>query len=460
MNTRILGIDLGVTAQHKAVIFDPATAQYVGRPITFRAFPQEMDQLLTRAHSGTEQELHLVAVLEATGMAWYPVGTYLHQQGVTVYRINGRKTRDLRQVMWRHAGSDLIDSRVLTQLYPLIQKRLIQWLPPSGELLALQRACKAFDRYRRQDVACRNRINSYHQWAWGGLNGVVPTEAHPWMFAYWYNPWKVQTAGVSALQQAWQEACAASNPRSQADTAWIPRWVDRARQMTETFGSPDFVGYDDLQSDILDNLQWRRFCLDQQQRLSQQRILPLYRRLYPDSLLETIPGIGAESAATYMAFIQDIGRFPTVAQFRQWSGMVPSSKQSGEAQSKGLRLTQAGPNLIKATLYLNANVMRQWDVQLAAIYYKQMVDYGKHHTQAVCAAASHLANRIYAILTQQRPFQLHDEQDQPIDNLSARERVLSAYQVPEETRRRNTIRARKARKEQRSERRFARYNRT
>jgi transposase len=393
-------------------------------------------------------------------MAWYPVGTYLHQQGVTVYRINGRQTRDLRQVLWRHAGSDLIDSRILAQLYPLVQKRLVQWLPPSGELLALQRACKTFDRYRRQDVAIRNRINSYHQWAWGSLNGVVPAEARTWMITHWYDPWQVQAAGVAALQQAWQGAFPTRKRRKAIDTEWIPCWVARARQMTALYGSPQQVGYEALQADILDNLRLRRICLDEQQRLSQERIQPFYRQLYPDCLLETIPGVGADSAATYMAFIQDIRRFPTIEQFRQWTGMVPSSKQSGESQSKGLRLTQAGPNLIKATLYLNANVMRQWDVQLAAIYYKQMVDYGKHHTQAVCAAASHLANRIYAILSQQRPFLLRDEHDLPIDKLSARKRVLSVYQVPDEVRQRNTIRARKARKEQRTERRFAQHNRS
>lgn len=457
MNTRILGIDLGVTAQHKAVIYDPATAQYVGRPFSFRALPHEIDQLLARARSGTEQEPHLVALLEATGMAWYPVGTYLHHQGVTVYRINGRQTRDLRHVLWRHAGSDLIDSRILTQLYALTKKRLVQWVPPTGEHLALQRACKAFGRFRCQDVAIRNRINSYHQWAWGGLHKIVPPEARTWMVTHWYDAWQVQAAGVTTLQRAWQEA-AATHHQEAVDTEWVPHWVARARQMTKLYGSPLYVGYQALQADIRQGLRLRRSLLEEQTRISQERIQPLYRRLYPDCPLETIPGVGADSAATYMAFIQDIGRFPTVEQFRQWSGMVPSSKQSGEAQSKGLRLTQAGPNLIKATLYLNANVMRQWDVQLAAIYYRQMVDYGKHHTQAVCAAASHLASRIYAILSQQRPFQLLDEHDRPIDKLSARQRVLAVYQVPDEVRQRNNKRARKARKEQRTERRFARHN--
>ena len=454
MNTRILGIDLGVTAKHKAVVLDPATGQYVGKPFSFQALPQEMDRLLRRARAGTEPDVHLIAVLEATGMAWYPVGAYLHQQGVTVYRVNGRQTRDLRQVLWRHAGSDLIDSRILAQLYSLVQERLIQWTPPSGELLALQRACRAYDRYRRQKVAIQNRILSYDSWAWGGLNHLAPVPARTWIRSFWYNPWRVVAAGVPALQQAW---LAASSPRSPhaADIAWIPAWVERAHQMTRLYGSPSLVDYEALQADILIELELRRSLLDRQQRLSQSCIQPLYAKLFPHCLLQTIPGIGAESAATYMAFIQDIRRFPSAAQFRHWSGMVPASKQSGQALSKGLKLTQAGPNLIKATLFLNADVARQRDVQLAAIYYKQMVTYGKHHTQAVCACASHLANRIYAVLTHQRPFQLRDEYDQPIDKPTACQRILAAYQVPEDLRRQRNRQARKARKEHLLEQLFA-----
>jgi transposase len=73
----------------------------------------------------------------------------------------------------------------------------------------------------------------------------------------------------------------------------------------------------------------------------------LYRKLHPERHLETIYGIGQDSAAVYIAFIGDILRFPSLAEFRGWSGMIPYSRQSGEAESKGLRITQQGPDLIK-----------------------------------------------------------------------------------------------------------------
>lgn len=446
---RIIGIDLAVTAKHKAIIFDPASNSFIGKQIVFRARPDDLERLLEQARRDAPPEVRLVAVMEATGMAWYPIAVYLQRRGVQLFRINGQKTKDLRRVLWRHAGSDQIDSRVLAKLYMIAQERLEPCPVVSGDQLALQRACRAYDRWRKQDVAEQNRMKAIDHWAWSGLCQLIPASAQNWMRQNWYNPWRVTQADPLALTAAWQEA--AGDP--EADTDWISAWLIRAQQMTELYGSEEMVGYDDLQAIMVRSLQQRTLYLQEQQRLIQERIKPLYQKLYPDCPLTSIQGIGLQSAAIYRAFIQDISRFPSVEKFRLWCGIVPNSKQSGEGEAKGLRITQAGPNLIKATLYLNADVARQWDVQLAFIYHRQMVEYGKHHLQAVCACASHLASRIYAVLKEERPYQLRDLQGQPITAKQSRELCLT-YHVPDEIRKRNNKRFRRAQAEKKKEDRF------
>jgi transposase len=456
MQTRIIGIDLGVTADHKAVVLDPATNKFVGRPWGFNSTPGALDRLIARARKGLTGPVQLIAILEATGMAWYPVGGYLHDHGVTVYRVNGRTTRDLRTVYSRHAGSDRIDCRVLARLYQVVSERLVPLLPPSGTQLALQRDCREFARWRDRDIAIQNRLTSYDQWAWRGVRRLIPAAARDWMRRHWYNPWDVVAAGEAALTAAWQAAA----PEQPADVTWIPGWLHRAQEMTVLYGSPERVGYAQLQATIQRNLAVLEQCRTARARLSAHQIQPVYRRLYPDRWLETIHGIGEDSAAIYMAFIQTIDRFPTVAQFRNWCGMVPFSKQSGTGEVKGLRITQAGSNLIKATLYLNADVARQYDPGLAALYYRQMVDYGKHHTQAVCACASHLASRIYAILKQQRPYQLRNLEGHPISPSEAQHICRTQYRVPEEIRRRNQVRTRRAAAKRRTEQRYQKRHRS
>lgn len=83
-----------------------------------------------------------------------------------------------------------------------------------------------------------------------------------------------------------------------------------------------------------------------------------------------------------------------------------------------------------------------------------MVAYGKHHTQAVNACASHLASRMYALLKQQRPYELRDLAGQPINPGRSRELCRTTHRLPEEVRRRNNDRARKVKRDERSERRF------
>jgi transposase len=450
MQTRIIGIDLAVTASHQAIVLDLARNEYLGKPRSFRTRPRELTRIWQWAQQDAHEPVEVVAICEATGMAWYPVCVYLHRLGAQVFRIHGGKTRDMRQVLQRHAGSDRIDCRALAKLYTVAKERLIPWGLVTGDQLALQRACREACGWREDAVARQNRIVAYDQWAWGGLNRLIPAQAQDWMRQNWYDPWAVQKAGRDALCRAWQ----AASPQQPATVDWIPGWVARAEEMAELYGSPDLVGYTDLQARMQREVTLRTQAQEAQDELSRTLIRPLYRRLYPDCLLESIKGIGTDSAAIYMAFIQDIARFPSLERFRSWCGMIPGSHQSGGSEAKHMPLTQAGPDPVKATLYLNADVARQWDVQIAALYYRQMVQFGKHHTQAVCACASHLANRIYAVLTRQEPYQLRDLDQQPISVKESRRLCLAHYHVPEEVRQRTRVRARKERAQQRVEQRF------
>jgi len=78
---------------------------------------------------------------------------------------------------------------------------------------------------------------------------------------------------------------------------------------------------------------------------------------------------------------------------------------------------------------------------------------GKHHLQAVCACATHLLDRVYVVLRENRPYELRDVDGTPVDKHEARRICLEQYRVPDEVRRRNNYRVRRARKEKRLERR-------
>ena len=100
---------------------------------------------------------------------------------------------------------------------------------------------------------------------------------------------------------------------------------------------------------------------------------------------------------------------------------------------------------------MNAEVARQWDPQIAAIYYDQMVNKGKHHTQAVCRCATHLLDRVRALLRDARPYHLRDVDGTPLSGELPRQICLKRYLVPEDVRKRNSARARKRRRDEHPE---------
>lgn len=452
MATRIIGIDLAVTAAHKAIVLDQASNSYTSKLMSFHTNPVEMDRVMQSSRAGAPEDVRLIAVLEATGMSWFTVGTYLDRKGVEVYRVNGQQTADQRRVYHRHAKCDRIDARVLARLYLTVPERLHRVYLPNGSQLELQRSCRELARLTSQIAAIKNRLLATDNLAWLGLQDTLPPyqAAGRWIRTHWYNPWRVIEAGETHIAQAWN----AHNPDQATDPVWVKALVRKAEQVIALYGDPQCVDYEHLQASVLRELARLETLEDEVHHLRLKVVRPLYRELHPSRYLETIKGVGQDSAAIYIAFIGDILRFPSLNEFRGWSGMIPFSKQSGFAQAKGLHITQAGPDLIKATVFLNANVARLYDPQIAAVYYDQMVIKGKHHLQAICACATHLLNRIYVVLREDRPYELRDVDGNPVDKHLARRICQQRYRVPEEVRRQNNYRVRTARAEQRVERRY------
>jgi hypothetical protein len=169
--------------------------------------------------------------------------------------------------------------------------------------------------------------------------------------------------------------------------------------------------------------------------------------------------VGQDGAAVYSSFIGNPERFPDHAAFRGGSGMIPRSSQSGSSEAKGLPISQAGPDLIKKFSFMSAEAARQWDPQIAAIYYNQIVQHGKHHTQALCACATHLLDRIWTILKEDRPYELRDVDGTPVTARQARQIIDLRYTVPKEVRQRNNQRTRRTRREQQAEKQHMRESR-
>lgn len=124
----------------------------------------------------------------------------------------------------------------------------------------------------------------------------------------------------------------------------------------------------------------------------------------PETNLETIPGIGRVIAATIIAEAggKEEMKARTIEQFRGFAGLKPRKYQSGQYEAKD-KLTKRGNKFLRSALYLGALSAIQHAPDLKAVYQRKLAA-GKPKKVALCLVASKLANRVYVILTEDRPY--------------------------------------------------------
>lgn len=457
---RIIGLDLALTAEHKALIAD-ARGQPLAPIVRLRTTVSDLERLFQRAREGASPDEPVLLIMEPTGMAWFPVAVFAQQHQVTVHLVNSQQVADLRRYYKKHAKSDRIDVRVLVKLPVISPEKLHPLTLPSASLFACQRGCKELDHLMTLSIALQNRIQAIDGFAWPGLDAVLAEPFSPlarWFRTHWYHPAQVIAAGAPTLEHAWQAEPVAAEVATPTD--WAAALVRLAQQTLALYGTDSpHLDYAYLQAEVTREQTLLTVMEAHHHTLQLQTVRPLYRHLHPSRNLETLKGVGQDGAAVYLSFIADPQRFADHSHFRSWTGMIPDSKQSGAREAKGLHISQAGPDLIKKFAYLGAESARQWDPQIAALYYDQMVVHGKHHNQAICACATHLLDRIWTILKEDRPYELRDVDGTPVTVERARAIIAERYTVSKEIRQRNNQRTRRERMERRAERKAERERR-
>jgi len=71
MQRRTVGIDLAISAVQVAQIFDDGVP--VGKPLRFRLTANDLKQFVDAVVRDIPAGIPIVAVMEPTGMAWFPV---------------------------------------------------------------------------------------------------------------------------------------------------------------------------------------------------------------------------------------------------------------------------------------------------------------------------------------------------------------------------------------------------
>jgi transposase len=433
MGQRTVGIDLAIRGDHVARILDDGRPS--GKPIRFRLTSDSLTRLVTSLRAGLPSGSAITAVMEPTGMSWFPVAHWLRKAGITVIRVKGQRVRALRRYLSEHTKTDAADAYVLGAIPLFGGVPADPVYVPDAERHALQRLTRQRERLEDEVSAIKRRLLDLIRWACPALEAALPdlrTNLSLAVLRELLDPACVLKTRRSALLRFVAKHASGNHPHSGPFAETLVDGLKAAASETRLLhgGTIDFTC---LQMEAAIEIDRMRLV---EQHLSELRreIEVLYGKLHPSDALRTIPGIGDALAPLVLGVLHEARRFAGLHQLRGFCGMFPRTNSSGGADQPGQAITQSGNNRIKRALYLAADAARRIDPGLAEAYWRLMVRKGHHHKQALCAVATRLVNRIGKVLRTGEDYELRDIDGTPISVAQGRAIVAERFSIPAEIR--------------------------
>ena len=120
-------------------------------------------------------------------------------------------------------------------------------------------------------------------------------------------------------------------------------------------------------------------------------------------LLQTIPGVGDETAHMLLAELPDLDLFTDVKQVVAFAGLAPKEIKSGTTIRGRNNLSKTGNSRLRRGLYMCALVAMKWNPVVEA-FCARLQERGKPPMKIVGAAMRKLLHIIYGVLKSGKPF--------------------------------------------------------
>jgi transposase len=438
---RHIGLDLGVKSKSKVYIIDQA-GEKVRPEFSIWTNPQGLDYMMEQALKGASKDILLDLTMEPTNVAWFGAAVYLRRKypQVSIYRVKSEKAQDLRKFYRKHTKTDALDAQTLAKM-PVVDSDSLQevYIRPK-KILALHTRCKQRAKLVKEATAKKNSISDEIELGFPRLVGCFSSKfTTPFIrFCERYaNPFKVKRLGKEKLLKLLIKLGFRKDVSTLAENIY-----QRAKEACILFGDEEsIIDYDDLQDRIRSEFRIFKSLQKEVDKVT-KKVQDLYEICFPKKRLNSIPGIADVSGAVIASTIGDPDRFPSARAAVGYLGYYPKENSSGLSSKKGLRMTKAGPNMAKGSLYLIGDTARLIDPQMGKIYYEQMVVHGNPHTKAVCRVGRALISRILRTMKEDRDYVICDLEGNPISKKEGRKIVKEQFSVSEEVRQRLSNRKR------------------
>ncbi len=443
MDFRNVGIDLGIRSLHKAVILDNEGRQ-IGKGLSFDSSLEGYDKLLEASLSGKDTQVKIRFIMEPTYTSWIGLSAYLISEGHEVYLIKPQKSADLRKFYNRHSKSDRIDAKVLAKL-PIVDPEGLNALQmSSADVYSLYRLSLEREKLAKGNEGEKKRIKSIFNMAipklfqaMGGWQFSCGANA---LLREYANPFEVVKLGLDGLEEFLR-----SHHQGSLDPELTRKIFNACQSASQLYGKLRENGqipfdYEQIQREVRRKLEAIEYRKEQMKQIEKE-LEDYYLKVDPQRALQTVKGFGLVISSALAGAMGNVRRFRNAKTAVSYCGLAPRKKQSGNTDREGMPMTKAGKRVIKKYLHLAGETARQWDPQVANLYYR-LRKADKSHHKAMGAVAAHMATRAYAILkkvyqmeegevkSERIQYKLRSTEGKLISPQEARKMIKQKYQLP------------------------------
>jgi transposase len=337
------------------------------------------------------QKSDVIVGLEATSVYGENLIAFLSDLGYSIALINPIETSAIRKKRVRKTKTDKIDSRNICKYLATEEYRLLQ--PKELATLRLRGLCRFRQTLKKSNARLKTQLVSYLDVCFPEFRTAfckVHLKSAYAVLSEFPSAHEVKKANVAKLTSLLKTASRNRFGRQKADEL-------KALAKHSIASSHNDMGFQ------VRNTIMQIRLVEAQLKDVETHISETFFSL--DSVISTVPGIGAMNGAMILSEIGDITRFSNPNQLIAFAGLDPTVSQSGNFRAKTTRMSKRGSGFLRYALVNAAwNVSRNNDT--FGTYYSQKLAQKGRHYAALGHVAGKLTRVIFSMLKNNMAFDL------------------------------------------------------
>ncbi len=361
---------------------------------------------------GSEYGAAPVVVMESTSHYHLILFQFFQEAGLEVIVVNPIQSGALKNINVRKVKNDKVDAYKIAILYRLKVLRASQ--VPANSLRGLRLLCRQRSELMGDVTRYKNRLTAYLDQVFPGYDqvfsdvGGVSSRA---ILKKYATPQALLSKSVDELAVLIRTASRRGIAYCYQKSAKLHTVAEEAVKLGISAPGTNAVIVTVLE--VLEILLQNIRQIEETIKSLVERETYIQRNLV---LLQTIPGIGFNSALVILSEIGDFSLFHKPKQLAAYFGIDPGERQSGKFCGSKNKMSKRGSPQVRAALHMAA--VNSVAVQkkhppcnpVLAAYYEVKCK-SKPGKVAMCAVMRKISNIIFAVLRDQKPFELRQPQE-------------------------------------------------